>query len=561
MDTVSPDTMPKIDAADSMPLRFDNGHIWLGGQRMVLLHTGALGALRQELVATLGLERTRGLLSRMGYASGAKDAKTLREAMPQASIRELLLMGPRLHTVEGVVKVTPVKLEADAASGHYYGEFIWDSSFEDEVHRELFGNSADPVCWSQVGYACGFASSLMDDQFILFREVECKVQGDSRCRIIGKSTRDWADPEGVASDLRYFQPDPVAEQLVLLQTEVEQLRSSLSGRATLGDMVGASPSFLKACDLLRRAADSQVNVLLLGETGVGKEMFAQALHHTSKRAEGAWVAINCAAVPEELLESELFGVEKGAYTGAQTSRPGRFERADGGTLFLDEVGELSLSAQAKLLRVLQQGEIERLGATRTRKVDVRVVAATNVDLHAAVKEGRFRADLYYRLNVFPVEIPPLRQRHDDIPLLTERFLKKYAVRHDKRLQGITPEAVRALQAYNWPGNIRELENTIERGVILAANGGFIDVAEGFPYTHSNTPETVPVDDSLDAVVMTMLDENIPLPLLEERLLETAVTRNDGNLSAAARVLGLTRPQLAYRLKKTAESVPTRVKLL
>jgi two-component system response regulator HydG len=192
------------------------------------------------------------------------------------------------------------------------------------------------------------------------------------------------------------------------------------------------------------------------------------------------IAVNCAALPEQLIESELFGVEKGAFTGAQQSRPGRFERAHGGTLFLDEIGELSASAQVKLLRVLQEGELERIGDTRTRKVDVRVVAATNVDLKQAVEEGRFRRDLYYRLNVYPVTIPPLRDRKEDIALLAQRFLEKYLVRHSKKVLGITDQAMHALKQYSWPGNVRELENVIERGVILAPAGGRIDLADLFP---------------------------------------------------------------------------------
>jgi transcriptional regulator with GAF, ATPase, and Fis domain len=538
---------PVIDAPDSLQLRFDQGYIWFGDQRMVLLNTSALAALRKELVDTLGMDRTRGLLTRMGYASGMHDAKAARRAMPEASVLDLLEMGPRLHTVEGVVKVTRLRLEADIDRGHYHGDFIWESSFEDELHRNLFGSSADPVCWSQVGYACGFATAMMEGTFILFRETECKGKGDARCRIVGKPASAWDDPERVAAEMRYFQPESVAEQLIQLQTQVDQLRSSLSERATLGDMVGNSPAFGKACDLVRRAAASQVTVLLLGETGVGKEMFAQGLHAVSSRADGPFVAINCAAMPESLIESELFGVEKGAYTGAQTSRPGRFERADGGTLFLDEVGELSLAAQAKLLRVLQRGEVDRVGDSRTRKVDVRVVAATNVDLQQAVKAGRFRADLFYRLNVFPVHIPPLRERREDIPLLVEHFLEKHAVRHDRRIRGVTAEALNALQTYAWPGNIRELENVIERGVILAPNNGTVDVGDLFPYSpylavHGET-------DALEQLIGRFLDDRIPLEQLEQQLLETAVVRSDGNLSAAARLLGMTRPQLAYRLKK------------
>jgi len=313
-----------------------------------------------------------------------------------------------------------------------------------------------------------------------------------------------------------------------------------------------------------------VTVLLLGETGVGKEMFARALHEMSPRAKSAFVAVNCAAMPEELIESELFGVEKGAFTGAQQSRPGRFARAHGGTLFLDEVGELSMAAQAKLLRVLQEGEIERVGDIRTRHVNVRLIAATNTDLLQAVKTGRFRADLYYRLNIYPVLLPPLREREEDIPLLVQRFLDKYNARHSKRITGVTDSAMSALQAYEWPGNIRELENMIERGVILVSNGSDIDVKDLFPSLefsnrlpgrntagpglHQPSDEQVISEgeearDAIDMIVQEALASGASLESLEKRLMETAVEMSDGNLSSAARRLNITRAQLAYRLKK------------
>jgi transcriptional regulator with GAF, ATPase, and Fis domain len=260
-------------------------------------------------------------------------------------------------------------------------------------------------------------------------------------------------------------------------------------------------------------------------------------------------------------------VEKGAYTGAQHSRPGRFERAHGGTLFLDEVGELSPAAQAKLLRVLQEGEFERIGDSRTRKVNVRLVAATNVELQQAVDAGKFRADLYYRLNIFPIRIPSLREREEDIPALVNRFLEKYTALHGKRVTGITDRALKALRNYDWPGNIRELENIIERGVIIASNDTYIDLPNLFPGlevdaspatlshatnpTSPSTPHTTNLN--LDQLLDQLLDQNIPLTQLENRLLDKAVDRTRGNLASAGRMLGLTRPQMAYRLKKYSSS--------
>jgi transcriptional regulator with GAF, ATPase, and Fis domain len=269
------------------------------------------------------------------------------------------------------------------------------------------------------------------------------------------------------------------------------------------------------------------------------------------------VAVNCAALPAELIEAELFGVEKGAYTGAHAARAGRFERADGGTLLLDEVGEMPLAAQAKLLRVLQEGEIERVGGEATRKLNVRLVAATNVDLAQAVRAGRFRADLMYRLNVYPIGIPALRERPADIELLAHSMLAGFCVLHNKRLAGFGERALQALQQHDWPGNVRELENLVERGVILASQGGMIDVEHLFP----NQPEAVQTsvdahgqlatlpsaqDDDLSARI---LDSGSSLDEIEARVLDRAVARARGNLSEAARLLGLTRPQLAYRQKR------------
>jgi transcriptional regulator with PAS, ATPase and Fis domain len=310
---------------------------------------------------------------------------------------------------------------------------------------------------------------------------------------------------------------------------------------------------------------------MLGETGVGKERFAHMLHQVSKRGDGPFVAVNCGAIPDNLLESELFGVERGAYTGATESRKGRFERAEGGTLFLDEIGTLNEIGQVKLLRALQQKEIERIGDTRTRQVDVRVVAATNADLESMVREGRFRADLYYRLNLFPITIPPLRERRDDIPLLAQHFIAKYSELHGKNCAGLSFRALTALLAYDFPGNVRELENLIERGIILAGDGGQIELSQlslddkGRSYAenlfgigadghvrsaHDLQPGDEPADGgAIESLAGRALDALLPLDAVEDGILREAVRRCKGNLSASARMLGISRAQLEYRLKR------------
>lgn len=326
-------------------------------------------------------------------------------------------------------------------------------------------------------------------------------------------------------------------------------------------MLGSSTGFKQAFDLLSRASKTQVTVLLLGETGVGKERFAQALHQMSTRSKAPFVAINCAALPHDLIESELFGVEKGAFTGAQYARLGKFERADGGTLFLDEIGELPLAAQAKLLRVLQDGEIERLGDDRVRKVDIRLVAATNVDLQAAVNARRFRQDLLYRLNVYPISIPPLRERLADIPLLIGGILERLCARHDKAISRVSDQAMQAITRYEWPGNVRELENVIERGIVLAQHGGNIELEHLFPHMCDEnrcakiSPGSEPRDERPKPPINhrlpfdALFNSGLSIEEIEHQIIEEAVRRANGNLSRAARQLGITRPKLQYRIKR------------
>ncbi|SPJ17473.1 Transcriptional regulatory protein XylR [Burkholderiales bacterium] len=541
----------------------ETGHIWLHEHRMLLVHADAQASLRKELIDTLGLERARGLLTRMGYASGVRDAELARGRTDCISDLEAFMTGPQLHSLEGIVLVTPIKLEVDREKGKFFGQFRWENSWEGQLHRRDFGIHHEPVCWTEIGYACGYTSAFMGRP-ILYKETECSGAGDQHCMIIGKPVEEWDDAE---EHMKYLNPESIADQLLDLQTQVAELRSKIDAReAARGNFVGESPGFKRAFELLRKVTGMHITVLLLGETGVGKELFARRLHDMGPRAAEPFVAINCAAIPHELLESELFGAEKGAYTGAQVSRPGRFERAHGGTLFLDEVGDLAPSAQAKLLRVLQEGEVERLGDRRSRKVDVRLIAATNRDLHQLVRDGHFRTDLFYRLNAYQINIPPLRERTEDIRPLVKKFLEKYQVIHGKKLAGFTDKAKGALLSYGWPGNIRELQNTIERGVILAPQNGRIEIDHLFTSWKDQAPGEIglnrhgglgaPEQQACKALCEAVLAGSMKIDQIEDLLLETAVSRAHGNLSLAARMLGLTRPQLAYRLKcRRAEATP------
>jgi DNA-binding NtrC family response regulator len=544
---------PDADLRKLLRFEPDSGAIWLGERRMVLLHTAALSALRRDLITSVGTEHTRRLLTRMGYASGAHDAGFARKTRGNRSLEEMFMVGPQLHMLEGAARVTPLHLKMDAATGLYEGEFRWDDSWEAHAHRLAYGVVDEPACWILLGYASGYTSAFMG-KLILFKEIKCGACGDDHCHIVGKPIDEWPDGEAYRP---YFEDDSLLHKLDVLSQQVEALKTTLEPATSGGMLIGASPAFQHAHDLMQRAARTQVTVLLTGETGVGKERFARALHEHSDRATGPFVAVNCAALPAELIEAELFGVEKGAYTGAHAARAGRFERAEGGTLFLDEVGDLPLAAQAKLLRVLQEGEIERLGAETTRKVNVRMVTATNVDLEAAVAQGRFRRDLLYRLNVYPICIPPLRERSADIEPLARHLLARFMALHNKRLSGLGDRALQALMRHDWPGNVRELENLVERGVILAAQGGTVELEHLFPNQPGARQEGVDPQGRLARVLPAgenelcerIVSSGLPLEQLESRVLALAVERSGGNLSGAARLLGLTRPQLAYRLKR------------
>lgn len=565
--------------AETVAFSPEDGSIWMCGQRVMLMHSSALGALRSELAETIGLDKTRGLFTRLGWMAGARDAQLVRERWPDGDHAALFSAGPRLHALEGLVKNEVIRFEFDNAHGHFYAEFLWHNSIEDDSHIAAHGIGSESACWMQIGYASGYASSLLG-RLIVYREVECRSTGQSQCRIIGKPAEQWSD---VQNDLNYFNAEDF-----LSRSAYEGINSGVELPASYAEdsdkhMVGVSSAFTAACHMLRRVASTQATVLFTGESGVGKELFAHMLYSIGPRSGKPFVALNCATLPENLVESELFGVERGAFTGADRSRKGRFERADGGTLFLDEVATLSLSSQGKLLRVLQEREIERVGGCKAVSVDVRVVAATNLDLLEEVKAGRFREDLYYRLNVYPIHLPPLRERRDDIPLLMNYFLRKFCKRHERSVVGFTCRLVNALLAHPFPGNIRELQNLIERGVISAQDNELMDIH------HLSQSGRNPISDAIGLnaqgqLAMSPIVSPVPLapaitpqeavdvgglpPLARLRaflrgdqssigtslediqglLVETAMQRSHGNYTLAAQMLGMTRAQLSYRVK-------------
>jgi len=326
-----------------------------------------------------------------------------------------------------------------------------------------------------------------------------------------------------------------------LRDESRQLKEELGRRYQYDNIVGRSPVMQEIFGTIERVAATRATVLLCGESGVGKDLIARAIHFHSPRRDKPLVKINCTAIPENLMESELFGYEKGAFTGANTSKPGKFEQADTGTVFLDEIGDVPAAIQVKLLRVLQEREFERLGSNQTRHIDVRVVAATNQDLRAALEQGTFREDLYYRLNVVPMNIPSLRERKGDIPFLARHFVHKLSPEMGGRVESITDAAIEKLMTYHWPGNVRELENVIERSLVMCS-GSELD-ADDIKLESAAAPRPRAQTDS------HFLPEGLTLDQYEQEIIREALKRADGNKSQAARLLGLTRNALRYRLSQ------------
>lgn len=551
------------DLVEQITFDLKTGKVWFNEQRMLLTHSSFFWKLRQELISTLGKKRTKALLMRLGYDAGLKDAEIAKKIRPDLSSVNAFMAGPQLALIRGMVNVKPITFDFDINSGHFAGEFNWKEAFEADLYITNKGQAHEPICWILTAYSSGFASFYMGKS-ILFKEVQCKAMGEETCTIIGKPAEEWEDSEELLS---VFLPDNIVDELSIIRKQLANLKQSdklyQNTESSSNKSIGKSDVFLHTCHLIKQSSQGNVTVLLQGETGVGKELFARSLHSQSARANKPFVAVNCACIPPELIESELFGTEKGAFTGAVLSRKGKFERALQGTLFLDEVAELSPRAQAALLRALQEGEIERVGGGEVIKVDVRLVAATHVDLEKAIQEGRFRQDLFYRLSVYPVKIPSLRERTEDIPLLVTHFLKKHNGIYKKNIIGVSDKAMNVLMERKWPGNIRELENYIERGVILTENNSNLSLDFLAQDTESPTAQTISkintggaletieekATEYVDQASLALLQTDFKFDDFEVKLYKTALSKANGNVTEAAKNLGLRRAQLAYRIEK------------
>ena len=458
---MNPDGLDLRDLLEYLP---EGGVLRFGGERVLLIDANAMGLLRQDLIATYGRTAAKGLLTRFGFAHGWRLAESLSRQLPLGSELEFWPAGSHIHKLLGLV-VSQLEEAADGVSL----QATWLESFEVEQQLLHHGQAEDTVCWTLCGFASGWLSFFRGEKAYCL-EISCRGRGDTACVMVARTAAHWG-PEH-AAELAAFDQVCLEESLKRLTRELKQTEQKLLQvrKRDLGPgrrPIATDPVMCQIRDLAERVAKVDTTVLLTGESGVGKEVVARFIHDQSPRAQRPFIAVNCGALPENLLESELFGHIRGAFTGASQARVGLFEAAQGGTLFLDEVGDMTPSTQVKVLRALQEREIRRVGENASRPVDVRVLAATHHDLTTEMAAGRFRQDLYYRLRVVELVIPPLRQRADDILALARHFLETAGRRLGRELQGFEPAAAHQLLRYRWPGNVRELQNAIERAVVLA----------------------------------------------------------------------------------------------
>jgi DNA-binding NtrC family response regulator len=538
-----------LDLRELLDFSPRGGIIRFAGQRAVILDTVVLGLLRKEIMQTVGQTAARGILTRLGFAHGWRTAQTLRTAIPWESEREWRIAGGRLHMLQGLVVFDPGDAD-DVDTSDPFARAIWHESYEAEQHLLNLGKATQPVCWTLSGFVSGYLS-FSNNQEIYCVETRCQGCGDECCSFVARSREQWG--QGIEEHLPFYRSDclnssleEIARALKKAESQLELRREELRVAAPdeLEDpsgLIARSEGMRRVVELARRVAKVDSTVLVTGESGVGKERVARLIHDQSQRAAGPFVAVNCGAVTETLLESELFGHSRGAFSGATQDRAGLFEAAAGGTLFLDEIGEVSPAMQVKLLRVLQEKEIRRVGENRSRPVDARIIAATNRELPEEVSAGRFRSDLFYRLRVIEIRIPPLRDRRDDILPLARALTARTARRLGLSVAGFTPAAADRLSRHRWPGNVRELENAVERAVVLAEHARF-DVGDLPEEVRSQPPERAPIG------------ADTPLEEVEKAHILAVLRAHGGNRARAAEALQIGLATL-YRKLKSYESAP------
>lgn len=534
--------MKELSLASLLDANLAEGTIHFAGQRSLILDAMALGLLRRELIETLGQSAAKGLLTRFGYSHGWRTGKSLGDHFDWDDPSLWRRAGGFLHSLQGIVAIDPL---LDDRPGPY-ASAIWRNSYEAEQHLLHLGQSNECVCWSLTGFASGYLSYCYG-RSVLCIEKSCIGRGDAVCQIEGKPEEDWS-VEVRRSQRPLYETECLQMKLKELTKAIKTADRKLSARrrkltrlsSTKEDpsgFVARNPEMRRVIELARRSARVDSTILVTGESGVGKERIARFIHEESPRVGRAFITVNCGAITESLIESELFGHKKGAFSGASQDRLGLFEAAQGGTIFLDEIGELSLATQVKLLRVLQERELRRVGENRQRPIDVRVIAATNRTLSEEIKLGRFREDLYFRIKVIEVQIPPLRQRREDIPALSQSLLFGLAERLKLRCPGLSAGAADSLTQYSWPGNVRELENALERAFVVS-EGDRIDLRDLPPEVRQiqapESPRTTPQQ--------TLED-------IEKAAILNAFERNNGHRGQTALQLGIGSATLYRKLKK------------
>ena len=533
----------ELDHKELLELDPEGGIIRFAGQRAILLDAVAMGLLRKYLVENFGQTAARTVLTQFGFAHGWRMAEAIQGAFKWDSDDEWRCAGTRIHTLEGLFRVESDGIDPLAKAGS-----TLLASYEAEQHLLHFGRADAPMCWTISGLVSGYISRTSGKELYVLED-RCMGKGDAACHLLGRTREEWGDDR--AEELRFFAPSRLKDCLeVSLQRVTETLKAAerklREHRRALVRVapeveeplaiIARSAAMQQVVDLARRVAKVDSTVLITGESGSGKERIARLVHEESTRAAGPFIAVNCGAITESLLESELFGHARGAFTGATQDRPGLFEAANSGTLLLDEVGEVSPSMQVKLLRALQEREIRRVGENKNRRIDVRVLAATNRELAQGVAGGTFRQDLYYRLKVVELHVPPLRERREDVLPLGRVLLASAALQMKRKILGLAPSAADQLLRHDWPGNVRELENAMERAVALA-RGTRVELEDLPEEVRNAIPMTT-------AVVGTVR----PLEDVEKDYILSALELNGGNQTRTAEQLKIGSATLYRKLK-------------
>jgi len=533
-----------LDHKELLELDPEGGVIRFAGQRAILLDAVAMGLLRKYLVENFGLNAARTVLTQFGFAHGWRMAEAMQAEFKWTNEADWSLAGTRIHALEGLFGVEPESKGPLSKEG-----VMLVASYEAEQHLLHFGRADAPMCWTICGLTSGYLSRIAGKEIFVLED-RCMGKGDAACHLFGRTREEWGDER--AEELHFFKPnrlkecldvslERVTETLKAAERKLDEHRRALVRVAReveepLGT-IAQSPAMRQLVDLARRVAKVDSTVLITGESGSGKERIARLVHEESTRAAGPFIAVNCGAITETLLESELFGHARGAFTGATSERPGLFEAANSGTLLLDEVGEVSPGMQVKLLRALQEREVRRVGENKSRRIDVRVVAATNRDLAHGVAGGTFRQDLYYRLKVVELHVPPLRERRDDVLPLARVLLGESALRMRRKISSLAPAAADQLLRYEWPGNVRELENAMERAVALA-RGSRVELED--------LPEEI-----RRAFAKPVASKGTVRPLdeVEKDYILAALKLNDGNQTHTAEQLQIGSATLYRKLRR------------